>query len=1334
GSVLQSGRDTTIQAGRDLSFGSVEQVNSNANTSARNNSSSVTQNGSSVTAGRDLVAVAGRDLTAIASRIDAKRDVAMSAIENLSLVSAADEQHSALNLKKVKAQEDHVSQVGTLVKAGGDVRLSAGQDLALTASRVAAGDEAYLVAGNNLELRSAEDQDYSFYSKTKKTTSGKKSRLDETESIANIGSLISSGGNSTLVAGENLLLAGSAVTAEKGAAKLVAGKDVQILAVTDSDSVSHERKESKSSWGGFKSSKVEDQVDEKRTTAVGSMVSGDTVTVAGGQDVKVTGSSLVSTGDLAVQAGRDLTIDAAQNTFSRTDMHKEKNRDLTGVLTGNKLGLDDITGNQHLFINSQKHNGTATETTLTGSTVGSSGGNVKLEAGRELKVVASDLVSTKDMDLKGSNVTIAAGMENASQSTVDKSKSLAVGRVIGGTVVDTARSIRDGVEAAKNADDPRLKAVKLAQVALNTYNLGGQMADANGQGSGFADKKGGTASNGSLIKIGTELANTSSKNTTEYRSETAKQSTLNAGQGLSIVATGKAAETQGDIHVIGSELKAANTTLIAKNDIILESAQNTTERKNDSNNNKTSIGASFNIGEQNGFTLDLGAQIAKGMGSGSSVTQVNTKLDTGALVLSSGQDTTLAGAQVRADSIKADIGGNLNIASRHDTDTQKSKQSSAGVGASICVPPFCYGTTVTASANMSAGNMNSDYKAVTDQTGLYAGKDGYTLDVGKNTTLQGAVIASEASADKNLLITDRLLTSDIKNTSKINSTSASAGISGGSSGITMGPPMGAVLSESDSSKTRAAVSEGTIVVRNPEGANDLVGLNRDTQNANKHLDKPDEKAMRERMDLINSSAQLAITIGSTIGKAKIDESEDPNSDAGKAARQKLLDSGISDPTTAQVRQQAERDYGVGSSFQRTTQTVTAIVQGIAGGNVGAAIAGASAPYLAQQVKDLTAGDDAANLMAHAVLGAVLARAGGNSALVGAGGALAAEATARLIRSELYGNVSNDELTSEQKQTISALSTLVAGIAGSAVGKDALSAVAAAQAGKNAVENNQLSAKDVVDLQTELAKASKNGQPTEAIWEKYKELSAEKRAEMLAGCAGTGGLCSVGYQSEYEGGIQTADSVSSMRWFFGLSEADASRLSQFVTEENQYDMGLLYNSLPTWEKAALIGKEVLTSTGASIGRDKTSIASMIGKNKGGASGAQAGQDKTSADGKGVMPSGAKEAGSISPGPKIPPKLQPLSNPPQGPVIPPGWVSRPGKTQGSTIYYPPGSDPSAPGSTYIRLMPSGSTPVPGLENGYWISVKNGQPINPATGGTGARGDTHVPLPPNTVPPKR
>ncbi len=104
------------------------------------------------------------------------------------------------------------------------------------------------------------------------------------------------------------------------------------------------------------------------------------------------------------------------------------------------------------------------------------------------------------------------------------------------------------------------------------------------------------------------------------------------------------------------------------------------------------------------------------------------------------------------------------------------------------------------------------------------------------------------------------------------------------------------------------------------------------------------------------------------------------------------------------------------------------------------------------------------------------------------------------------------------------------------------------------------------------------------------------------------------------------------------------------------------------------------------------------------------------------------------PKVPPKLQPFTNPPQGPVIPQGWVGKPGRTPGSTIYYPPNTDPGSPGSSYIRVMPAGSTPVPGLENGYWISVKNGQPTNPATGGTGTRGETHVPLPTDTMPPKR
>ena len=1059
GGVLKSGADTTVKAVGDVNITASKTLDSGA-IGNRSSFTTIAQQGSVVDAGRDLHVIGGRDISAVASQVEAKRDVNLIATRDLNAVAAANEQHSTGNTKKVKSIEDHVQQVSSVIKAGGDATLSAGQNLQLVASQVNAGSEAYLVSGKNLELKAAENQDYSFYSKTKKTSQGKKFRLDETDVVNNVGSLVSAGTNSTVVAGADLLLAGSAVTAEKGATQLVAGQDVNILAVSNADSARHERKESKSSWGGLKSSKVQDKVDEKRTTALGSMVSGETVTVAAKRDATVTGSNLVSTGDLAVQAGRDLTIDAAQNTFARTDMHKEKNRDLTGVLTGNKLGLDDMTGNQKLYINSSKHNGTANEMTLTGSTIGSSSGNVSLTAGRELKVVASDLVSTKNMELSGANVTVTSGMETASQTSKDSSKSLAVGRVIAGTVVDTANSIRDAAEAARSSDDPRLKAVKIAQAALSMYNLNNQAGDLAKQSTGFKDKTGGSAGNGSLIKIGTELANTRTKSSSEYTAQTAHQSNLNAGGKLSIIAAGDAPGTVGDLTITGSTLKADSTLLSAKNNILMQSAQNTTDRKNDGSRNRTAIGASFNIGEQNGFTIDLGAQTAKNLGSGGSVTQVNTTLDTGSLVLRSGQDTSLIGAQVRAERIDANIGGNLNILSRQDTETSKSKQDSAGFGASICVPPFCYGSTVAASANLAASKMNSDYQAVTDQSGFFAGKGGYTIDVAKNTTLQGAVIASEAAADKNLLLTDRLLVSDIKNKSEIKSQSAGASVSGSYGGgvgtLTPGALYGMSLNDSDHSYTRSAVSEGTIVVRNPEGANDLVGLNRDTANANQRLDKPDEKAMQERMDLIKSSMELTKGIGDAIAASRIKAANDPDSDVSKAAREKLVANGVANPTPAQISQQAQQDYGVGSSFQKASQAVTAVVQAAMGGSVGGALAGAAAPYLAQTVKQMTDGDPNANLMAHAVLGAVLARAGGNSALAGATGALAAQGTERLIRETLYGGASNEELTQEQKTTISSLSTLAAGLSGSLVGKDALNAVAAAQVGKNAVENNHLS--------------------------------------------------------------------------------------------------------------------------------------------------------------------------------------------------------------------------------------------------------------------------------------
>lgn len=216
----------------------------------------------------------------------------------------------------------------------------------------------------------------------------------------------------------------------------------------------------------------------------------------------------------------------------------------------------------------------------------------------------------------------------------------------------------------------------------------------------------------------------------------------------------------------------------------------------------------------------------------------------------------------------------------------------AGAGASICVPPICSGPMVAASASLAASNMNSDYKAVTDQSGLFAGEGGYDINVGKNTLLNGAVIASEASADKNLLSTDRLIVSDIKNAREINAQSASVTVSSGSGvGLSGGGSIPLSLTESKQSNTRSAVSEGTLIVRSAEGANDLVGLNRDTANANQALKPPDEKAIQERMALVQGSVALAKNV---IGKMANAEQQAAEARARSATNKEERQAAISD--------------------------------------------------------------------------------------------------------------------------------------------------------------------------------------------------------------------------------------------------------------------------------------------------------------------------------------------------------------------------------------------------------------------------------------------------------
>ena len=280
GGVLSSGGDTTLIAARDVNLVSAQEHDKL--TRDRYLNESITQHGSSVSVGRDLAVSAGRDLTAVASQIEAKRNIAMDAAGDLTLASAADEQHSYSKTKKVTRQEDHVSQVGTSLTAGADVVLSAGKDLSLISSRISAGNEAYLVAGDNLELLAAQDSDYSLYDMKKKGSWGrKKTRRDEVTQVTNIGSEITTGGDLTLKSGGDQKYQVAKLESAKDLT-LDSGGAITFEGVKDLHDESHTKSNNNAFWN---SSKGRGNTDE--TLRQSSLVAGGSLTIKAVEGLKI---------------------------------------------------------------------------------------------------------------------------------------------------------------------------------------------------------------------------------------------------------------------------------------------------------------------------------------------------------------------------------------------------------------------------------------------------------------------------------------------------------------------------------------------------------------------------------------------------------------------------------------------------------------------------------------------------------------------------------------------------------------------------------------------------------------------------------------------------------------------------------------------------------------------------------------------------------------------------------------------------------------------------------------------------------------------------------------
>ncbi|EFL3834864.1 hypothetical protein AAU84_004698, partial [Escherichia coli] len=514
------------------------------------------------------------------------------------------------------------------------------------------------------------------------------------------------------------------------------------------------------------------------------------------------------------------------------------------------------------------------------------------------------------------------------------------------------------------------------------------------------------------------------------------------------------------------------------------------------------------------------ANQGKGSEKGNGTTHTETTVDAGKqLAIISGRDTTLTGAQAGGETVKVDAGRHLTLTSEQDSDRYDSKQQNASAGGS-----FTFGSmSGSASVNLSRDKMHSNYDSVQEQTGIFAGRGGFDVTTGQHTQLNGAVIASTATADKNRLDTGTLGFSDIENRADYKVEHQSVGIStGGSIGGQFAGNMannllvGANHEGHADSTTQSAVSAGNITIRDTKSQKqDVADLNRDAAHANQTLspifDREKEHQRLQQAQLIgeigNQVADIARTEGQIAGeKAKRDPA------ALNQARAELEAAGK--PFTEQdVAQRAYNNgmaasgFGTGGKYQQAIQAATAAVQGLAGGNLSAALAGGAVPYIAEIIKQTTP-DGAGRVATHAVVNAALSLAQGKNALAGAAGAATGEVVG-MIATQMYGKPVS-ELSETEKQTVSTLATVAAGLAGGLVGDSGGAAVAGAQSGKTTVENNYLSSKQIDAWSAEMKSCQAKGGDCGGIIKKYEELSTAQQKQLISDCAASPATCQQKY--------------------------------------------------------------------------------------------------------------------------------------------------------------------------------------------------------------------------------
>ena len=781
-----------------------------------------------ITAGKNLTLGAEDSIINKGGVLAADGDLNLHAGQNLDIAAVANEKHAAVAYGSSSAEIHSVRNQQGLV-SGKNVTMTAGKDVTIIGGIVTAGKDTSVTAGGDVTMDAVKD----LYSEESEVghRGGSYYNHNKQADEAVRGTVIAGKEDITVRSGRDISLKGSSITSEAGKATLDAKNNIAIQNETET----HERlHESHKESSGLLSSKSTDIYDYSHVNAVvGSSVSAGSVDMTSGKNTTVKGSGIVADHDVMIKTGGDLSVESAEQT-SVSEYRKTVKK--SGVLSGGGFGFTigkEKQNDQYANQNSEQ----------AGSTIGSLKGSVTMKAGKDAAIKGSSVIAKKNIAITGENVNIenTNSIYNSQEKHEYERSGLSVS--IGGAAVENAAKAVGHVERAHQVEDKRL-------AALHGYEAYDTVREELPNLKEAAKNPSGNL--GINVSIGS------------VKSQSESESTTVVSNGSQIKAEGDVAitSTEKDIIIKGSSVEGNDVTLNAKENLNITASENSNVTKQNSKFSSASIGASLGMGGLQGITAGYGQSEENIKENGTTYNESTVTADK-ELEFTSGKDTNVQDGKVSGEKVIGRVGWNLNLESKQDSNNYEEKNSSAGLNVDYTLGSHKTGI----GGGASAGSIDSRYSSVTDQSGIYAGSEGFAIRVEKNTDLKGAVIDSQAPAEKNHLTTGTLTWEDIDNKADYKAGGYGIGYSkGGNTKLNekgLMPTITPAVKGEAGNTTKAGIAEGTITITDKDNQKqDITKLNRDTKNGLNQLaqifDKEDVKERQELIGILSKEGNKAI--------------------------------------------------------------------------------------------------------------------------------------------------------------------------------------------------------------------------------------------------------------------------------------------------------------------------------------------------------------------------------------------------------------------------------------------------------------------------------------------